>query len=512
MEDKQTQKMVIGSAGGNRYLLTRRIPQVLLLHPVLHHIIELEDKGVDAAEWIGGLTSGGMEIAGNIETTREELLYYYKYYLFLKGHGYFKETVKVKMKDRRFDADTVKRHLASTEQISFEVTDRCNLKCRYCGYGEFYYGYDQRSGKDFDIETAKRLIDYVFDLKESSLNRSIHRKIAISFYGGEPLLNMPFIEGVVEYVKNKKLTHNSLFFSMTTNGTLLNRHMDFLAENEFSLGISLDGDEDQNKYRVFPDGTPAFGVIRDNIKRLKKKYPNYFEKWVNFQSVLHHRNSRKSVLEFFRKQYGKKPYITSLSLVYINPEKREEFSKFLTDPSSGWDRETIKEYRKNTRKLLDLPSTGELSKLIGAYSGYVFKKYDQLLFPFDSHIKVSTGTCVPFQKRVFVTVNGKILPCEKIGQEYFLGTVDREKVNIDFGEVAEKYNRLYGKLGTMCDRCFNSLHCTKCIFSLNLNDDDPRCNEFLDYESYRKKQSKLISRIEETPRFYPVLMKHGHIV
>jgi uncharacterized protein len=511
MEDKQTQKTVVRSGGGNRYLLTRRIPQVLLLHPVLHYIIELEDKGVDSAEWIGGLESRSLEIEGNIETSKDELLYYYNYYLFLRENGYFKETAKVKMKDRRFDADTVKRHLASTEQISFEVTDRCNLKCRYCGYGELYYGYDRRSGKDFNIDTAQRFIDYMFDLKGSALNRSVHRKIAISFYGGEPLLNMPFIEEMVRYVKNKKLSHNTLFFSMTTNGTLVNRHMDFLAKNGFSLGISLDGNEDHNKYRVFPDGTPAFNVVWDNIKRLKDKYPDYFEQWVNFQVVLHDRNSRKSVLAFFQDHFNKKPYISSLSLVNINPKKREEFNKILADPSSGWDCETIQEFRENNKKLLDLPVTGELSRLIGAYSGFAFRKYDQLLFPFDSRINVSTGTCAPFQKRVFVTVNGKILPCEKIGQEYYLGTVNQEKVNIDFQEVAEKYNRLYDKLSPMCDRCFNSLHCTKCIFSLNLNDDIPRCNEFLDYETFKKKQSNLFSLIEETPQFYESIMKHGRI-
>lgn len=28
--------------------------------------------------------------------------------------------------------------LANLKQLTFEVTDACNLKCKYCGYGEFY--------------------------------------------------------------------------------------------------------------------------------------------------------------------------------------------------------------------------------------------------------------------------------------------------------------------------------------------------------------------------------------
>lgn len=29
-------------------------------------------------------------------------------------------------------------NLANLPQLVFEVTDSCNLKCKYCAYGEFY--------------------------------------------------------------------------------------------------------------------------------------------------------------------------------------------------------------------------------------------------------------------------------------------------------------------------------------------------------------------------------------
>lgn len=37
--------------------------------------------------------------------------------------------------------------LANTRQITFEVTDVCNLNCVYCAYGKFYNNYDIRSNK-----------------------------------------------------------------------------------------------------------------------------------------------------------------------------------------------------------------------------------------------------------------------------------------------------------------------------------------------------------------------------
>ena len=36
----------------------------------------------------------------------------------------------------------VKRQLANLKQLTFEVTNICNLNCRYCGYGDFYSTYE----------------------------------------------------------------------------------------------------------------------------------------------------------------------------------------------------------------------------------------------------------------------------------------------------------------------------------------------------------------------------------
>jgi uncharacterized protein len=44
--------------------------------------------------------------------------------------------------------------------LVFEVTDKCNLKCKYCGYAELYGGYDERVGKDLLFFKAQAIIDY----------------------------------------------------------------------------------------------------------------------------------------------------------------------------------------------------------------------------------------------------------------------------------------------------------------------------------------------------------------
>ena len=35
-------------------------------------------------------------------------------------------------------------NIINLRQLVFEVTDACNLKCKYCGYSDLYEGYDKR--------------------------------------------------------------------------------------------------------------------------------------------------------------------------------------------------------------------------------------------------------------------------------------------------------------------------------------------------------------------------------
>jgi sulfatase maturation enzyme AslB (radical SAM superfamily) len=56
--------------------------------------------------------------------------------------------------------EDVKIKLANLRQLLFEVTDGCNLKCYYCGYGELYNNYDKRLSKKLSYEKVKTVIDY----------------------------------------------------------------------------------------------------------------------------------------------------------------------------------------------------------------------------------------------------------------------------------------------------------------------------------------------------------------
>jgi uncharacterized protein len=402
-------------------------------------------------------------------------------------------------------ADDVKYQLANLRQLTFEITDACNLRCKYCAYGEFYNDYDFRSGKQMSLPAALKLIDYLVELWESGQNASANRNVYISFYGGEPLLNMPFIESVVSYVENLHCRHRSFTFSMTTNALLLNRYMDYLAAHDFSLLISLDGNEHNTSYRVDHSDRPAFHRIIKNVDALREKYADYFMQKVNFNAVLHNRNSIGEIYDFFKKRYGKIPSIGELNNMGINPDKVALFQK--TYRNSAESLRQSENYEAIEEDMFMKSGTYQsLTTFLHRYSGYVYHNYVDLLLG-QPEKTIPTGTCLPFSRRMFVTVNGKIMPCERIGQQYALGEVSELSVEFDLQAITDKYNAYYAKLDGQCGECRNANACIQCIFNLHNQEDCPVCHGFMNDQAFIAYQAKQMEFLRKHPEAYYRIME-----
>jgi len=284
---------------GNNYFLNNRINQIFYLHPVLYYVSKnINKKEFDFYDknWIY------IEGYGNIE--REELNFYVKKYKFFKENNLL--VTGIKEKDYyRYTAEDIRAAIANSNRIVFEATEKCNLRCTYCAFGELYEGYDSRQNKDFDFKKAKILLNYLAELWNSNLNTSIGKTIYIGFYGGEPLLNFSFIKEVVKYARSLKLKHHNIGFMMTTNAILLDKYMDFLVENDFILTISIDGDENHNQYRIFENGTPTYSIVKENMLHLRDKYPLFYNLNVNTNSVFHHKSSFAEIHKHLQHTFSK---------------------------------------------------------------------------------------------------------------------------------------------------------------------------------------------------------------
>lgn len=395
--------------------------------------------------------------------------------------------------------DDIRYQLSNLRQLTFEVTDACNLCCNYCAYGDFYNGYDKRVDKKLDLSAAIKLIDYLVALWNSNQNMSTNRNVYISFYGGEPLLNMTFIEAIVDYVEKLRCNHRRFVFSMTTNALLLERYMSFLVKHGFNLLISLDGNEHNTSYRVNKVGKPVYSDIIRNVDALLKKYPDFFEQKVNFNAVLHNRNSVSEIYTFFKSRYNKIPSIGELNNVGIRPDKISLFRNTYRNAKESLHQSENYEEIEQTMFLKSV-TYQTVTAFIHQYSGFVFRNYTDLLFGKPKKT-IPTGTCIPFSRRMFVTSNGKILPCERIGQQFALGKITSEfGVELNPDAIADIYNAYYAKLQHQCSKCYKADACIQCIFNLHDLEGSPVCHGFTDeltFVAYKKRQMDFLRKHPE---------------
>lgn len=124
-----------------------------------------------------------------------------------------------------------------------KLTNKCNLSCKFCHYAQI------KGCSDMNIELCKNIIKQSVQYNISS-GKSCTR---IIFHGGEPLLRgISFFREIVEYETILLMgeRYHKIDNSIQTNGTLLNDEwINFFSQNHFSVGISLDGDEELNYHK-----------------------------------------------------------------------------------------------------------------------------------------------------------------------------------------------------------------------------------------------------------------------
>jgi hypothetical protein len=101
---------------------------MILCHPALYYLLELEERGEDLKRWISELT-GSIDIDGADPVTKEEIEYYYRKYQILKQNGHFVTSGQENRLSLRFKATDVDALLANVAQVTLETTEACNLQC-----------------------------------------------------------------------------------------------------------------------------------------------------------------------------------------------------------------------------------------------------------------------------------------------------------------------------------------------------------------------------------------------
>ena len=141
----------------------------------------------------------------------------------------------------------------------------CNLDCTYCFYLEKENLYINNKNWRMSDEVLRSYTKQYIEAQDVPV-------VTFAWQGGEPtLLGLDFFEKAVKLQKefaNGKRIENSF----QTNGVLLNDEWcKFFKENNFLIGLSIDGPEDiHDKYRVYKGGQPSFSKVISGLKFLQK--------------------------------------------------------------------------------------------------------------------------------------------------------------------------------------------------------------------------------------------------
>ena len=439
-----------------------------------------------------------------IEGKSSNDVYYSNKFDYLKRHGFFNDKNDIKF--GRLTASMVKESIRQTAQITFEITDFCNLNCAYCYFGKIYEDNDGRNQKNINVDLAKKLIDYLFENKP----KNKFKKVIIGFYGGEPLLNIEAITTLVCYINNiSKYKGISVEYTMTTNATLLSKNIDFLVENKFNLLVSIDGDKLGDSYRVFKSNNKnSFDNVVENIDYVYYNYPKYFREHVKFNSVLHNHNSINSIFVFLYGRYKKIPRVAQLTSDGILKSEENRFKNMFNSIVKSEI-----EFKEKSPELYKL----SYSEMTSYKEVSAFLKYDTMNFYVSNIIFLShknelyfpTSTCIPGQKKIYFTTHGKILPCEKINYRFYIGSVS-DKVYLDYLDIADRYNGYYNKLEKMCQKCYLHRFCDTCMFHMSGIKDSFKsgvCEYFFDLNKYSNKLKRIYSFLERNSNVFSKIIE-----
>lgn len=174
------------------------------------------------------------------------------------------------MEDKKYVIGDFKQNAwraKESQQLTFVVTQDCNLRCKYC--------YMEKNDKNvMSLDVAKKAVDYFIDNKESLFIRDY---VILDFIGGEALLEIKLIDQIVDYFRLATYKKKSKWFgrfriNVQSNGLLFDNEdfQRFLRKNKkmVSVGITIDGTKEKHDLqRVFPNGGGSYDIVERNYRK-----------------------------------------------------------------------------------------------------------------------------------------------------------------------------------------------------------------------------------------------------
>lgn len=317
----------------------------------------------------------------------------------------------------------------STLSLVVHTTKDCNFRCQYC-YLDF-------KSMPLTEEVQGSIIKFI----QKNLHK--YNAVRISWFGGEPLLEMGAIENISKKVMSLcNRAKKQYFSSITTNGYLLTpKNLEkLIAFKVNSYTITIDGlSETHDKLRYLKGKQPTFDKIISNLLYIKENI-----KCSKLRIVLRTnltRDNARNINEyytFFNEKFGN--------------DKR--FSLFVR-PVRDAGGESVKEI---SDKLL---TNAEMDYILHNLSVLSEKGNISFLSNY-SELEPAGYTCPAIcVGKYSIDVEGKVSKCDSIEEGLGIGYLDKDGNLIKEGTNEEDWMMGCFEHEQECENCFFSATCFK---------------------------------------------------
>jgi uncharacterized protein len=163
------------------------------------------------------------------------------------------------------------RNDTSQLRLTVLTTLQCNFACDYCFQGD-HGDYNAHAHK-MSLETAAQVVAHA----ERQMDAVRPKSLSVTFFGGEPLLNLPVLYHLAEHIHAAATTRGiRVGLSIITNGLLLTPEVvdRLLPWGLRGVKVTLDGDKAAHDHmRPLRGGQGTFDRIVANLRAIAGKCP-----------------------------------------------------------------------------------------------------------------------------------------------------------------------------------------------------------------------------------------------
>lgn len=286
-------------------------------------------------------------------------------------------------------------------EVAFEITHRCNLRCKHC-YNQNY------------LNSAKEMTtDQIFAALKEIKNFGTEK---LKIGGGEPLVRQDFFE-VYDYATSLGFEVN-----FSTNGILISKYLDKILENNIKkIQISLDNIGE--KHDILRNHPKLFDKVEKVVKELGKNSIN-----INIATTLTKNN---------HEDLGK-----ILSFCEENKIQRWKVIKYIPKNSGDELLLTKKEYRIAVSQMLEFKRKTDVPEVV------VAREFDIIEVPSD----YNDMQCFGGKSFLSLKPDGSITPCSYMN-DFVCGNITRETIEeiwnsekmIEFSKDYHDTNCIHGE-------------------------------------------------------------------